>query len=115
MSATRADLRARLTEFAATADATVDLALADALSQINATNWGETKSFLGQIYLAGHLLSLWSLASGAPGGPVSSRRDGDLAESYAIGSSLASDVLASTPYGRMYVDLRSSVFSVRVL
>jgi len=121
MSATKSDLRARAPEFTATADATVDLALEDALNQINLTNWGDTKGFLGQIYLACHLLKVWAtLTAGTPmaSGPVSSLKDGDLQVSFAVGaasSSPLSDVaLASTAYGQLYLDLRDQVFSDRV-
>jgi hypothetical protein len=114
VAATRADLRARATEFAATADATVDLALADALSQINTTNWG-SKAFLGQIYLACHFLKVWELQSAAPAGPVSQRKDGDLSESYAVSKPVSVEDYSSTAWGRLYINLRSTVFSVRTL
>ena len=121
MSATKADLRARASEFTATADATVDLALGDALNMINLTNWGDTKGFLGQIYLACHLLKVWAdLAASTPvaPGPVSSFKDGDLQVSFAVGAAGSSPLddigLASTAYGQLYLDLRSQVFSDRV-
>ena len=121
MSATRGDLRARCTEFTATADATVDLALSDALDQINTTNWGETKAFLGQIYLAAHLLKFWADAANnsgsVPAGPVVMQKDGDLQVAYSAGAAgslpYSDQALASTLWGRMYFDLRSQVFSVR--
>lgn len=123
MSATRADLRARVTEFTATADATVDLALSDALDQINLTNWGETKGFVGQIYLAAHLLKVWTESatdsSSAASGPVVMRKDGDLQVSFSPGSissvPFSDQALASTKWGQMYLDLRAQVFSVRTL
>lgn len=115
MAATRADLRARATEFASTADATVDLALADALSQINTTNWGTSKADLGQIYLAAHLLKVWELQSSAPAGPVSQRKDGDLSESYAIKYPVSAEDYSSTTWGRLYLSIRSTVFSPRTL
>jgi hypothetical protein len=120
MAATKADLRARASEFTSTADATVDLALGDALNLINVTNWGETKAFLGQIYLACHLLKVWAtLAAGSPGasGPVASLKDGDLQVTFAVGAASSSPLddvaLASTAYGQLYLDLRSQVFSDR--
>lgn len=115
MAATRADLIARATEFTATAVATVDLALADALSQINTTNWGTSKAFLGQIYLAAHLLKVWELQSAAAAGPVSQRKDGDLSESYAVARAPSAEDYSSTTWGRLYLNIRSTVFSPRTL
>lgn len=115
MAATRADLIARASEFTATPVATVDLALADALLQINATNWG-SKADLGQIYLAAHLLKTWELQSAAASGPVSSRKDGDLAETYAVITAPLSDAaLQSTVWGSLYLEIRSTIFSLRTI
>jgi hypothetical protein len=114
MAATRADLIARASEFTSTSADTVNLALADALSQINTTNWG-TKAFLGQIYLACHFLKVWELQSAAPAGPVSQRKDGDLSESYAVARPASAEDYSSTSWGRLYVNVRSTVFSVRTL
>lgn len=117
MSATASDLTDRCTEFATTPTATINLALADALNQINVTNWGDTKAFYGQIYLAAHLLRSWTdQSSGSASGPVTMHKDGDLQVSYAASAAAQSDQdLASTKWGNMYLDLRSQVFSVRNL
>ncbi len=115
MAAEIADLKARATEFASTADATITLALADAALQINRTNWG-SKADLGTIYLAAHILKVWELQSAAAAGPVTKLKDGDLAVEFGFASSSPDlSSYAATIWGREYLALRDQIFSMQVL
>lgn len=62
------------------------------------------KTKLVRIYLAAHMASASASASGGTGGPISSKKEGDVAITYAVPTttSAASD---STPYGNMYLRL----------
>lgn len=62
-------------------------------------------------YMAAHLLDMAASAdvSSGAGGPITSKKEGDLSLSFAQGGSgAAGDTLSQTPYGRMLMDLRRS-------
>jgi hypothetical protein len=85
----------------------INQALACACSQINLECWG-TKAQCAHIYLTAHMLSL---AIGQESGPVSSRTIDKISESYAIAAATGSDAgLSSTPWGRLYAQLRRTLF-----
>jgi hypothetical protein len=88
-------------------DALILQTLSCACSQINLACWG-VKSDCAHIYLAAHMLSL---AIGQESGPVSSRTIDKISESYAIAAATGSDAgLSSTPWGRLYAQLRRTLF-----
>tara|TARA_R110000851_G_scaffold85884_1_gene186541 strand:- start:399 stop:1115 length:717 start_codon:yes stop_codon:yes gene_type:complete len=88
-------------------DALILQTLSCACSQINLACWG-VKSDCAHIYLTAHMLSL---AIGQESGPVSSRTIDKISESYAIAAATGSDAgLSSTPWGRLYAQLRRSLF-----
>lgn len=122
MAATVANLKTRCPEFAATATATIELAIADAALQLNTDAWGDTDlSDLAHIYLSAHILKLWDLwaaAGNAPVGAVKSVRAGDLAKAYAVTDVKVTDgdaSLSSTAYGREFIRLRGMSFASRVM
>lgn len=78
-----------------------------ACSQINIECWGG-KADCAHLYLTAHMLSL---AIGAESGPVSSRTIDKISESYAIATASGSDAdLSSTRWGRLYAQMRRSLF-----
>lgn len=88
-------------------DALILQTLSCACSQINLACWG-VKSDCAHIYLTAHMLSL---AIGQESGPVSSRTIDKISESYAIAAATGSDAgLSSTPWGRLYAQLRRTLF-----
>lgn len=100
-------------EFAGEVLARVQVFIDQAARRVNATQWG-SRADDGVSYLAAHLLYSGNLGAGAPAGAVESERVGDIAVSYAV-ADLPATELASTSYGRRYLDLRSLVFSGRCL
>ncbi len=113
MAVTAADVKEIATEFAAVADARVDLFLSEAETRTNRGNWGN-KADRGVIYLTAHLLQMDDLQSAAPAGPLTARRVHDV--SWAYGASAFSDeAMGNTAWGRRYIELRSLIFSRRVL
>jgi hypothetical protein len=85
----------------------INQTLSCACSQINLACWG-VKSDCAHIYLTAHMLSL---AIGQESGPVSSRTIDKISESYAIAAATGSDAgLSSTPWGRLYAQLRRTLF-----
>ena len=122
MAATVAGLQTRCPEFAGTADATIELALADALAQLNTDAWSSDQADLAQLYLAAHILKTWTLwatdASAVPAGPVTSVKAGDLSKNYAAGGGSLSPedaALASTAYGREFLRIREMGFASRIM
>ena len=118
MAATVATLKARCAEFTGTATATIDLAIADALAQLNTDAWSDAQSDLAHIYLSAHILKLWATwatTGQAPPGAVQSVKDGDLAKTYALGATTDDASLASTAYGREFLRIRSMGFASRVM
>ena len=78
-----------------------------ACAQINLECWGN-KADCAHIYLTAHMLSL---AIGQESGPVSSRTIDKISESYAIATASGSDAdLSSTKWGRLYAQMRRSLF-----
>lgn len=85
----------------------IETTLACACSQINIECWGG-KADCAHLYLTAHMLSL---AIGAESGPVSSRTIDKISESYAIAAASGSDAdLSSTRWGRLYAQMRRSLF-----
>lgn len=85
----------------------IETTLACACSQINVECWG-AKADCAHLYLTAHMLSL---AIGAESGPVSSRTIDKISESYAIAAASGSDAdLSSTRWGRLYAQMRRSLF-----
>ena len=76
---TASDLKTRLVEFESAQDTRVDLFIADAQLQINATQWGDLCE-LGVIYLAAHLMCTVGNTGGsgavAPG-PIKKEKVGE--------------------------------------
>jgi hypothetical protein len=119
---TLAAFRERIPEFVSVPDAFVEVALAEAIATQTATGWGNAYSY-AMIYLAAHSIALdptYGSGVSVSGGPVTSKRAGDLAESYgamqAANLSVGDQDLALTSYGRAYLRLRNSraEFGMRV-
>jgi hypothetical protein len=119
MAATVATLKARCTEFASTPTATIELAIADALAQLNLDAWSDDQGDLAHIYLSAHILKLWAnwAAGSAPAGALTSVRDGDLAKTFAVSptGTTSDSSLASTAYGQEFLRIRAMGFASRVM
>lgn len=114
MSASSDRLRVLVPAFADVAaypDATIDAYLTTAAERLNASAW---RSLYTQavIYLAAHLLaSAPPTVADANGGPVTSRKAGGLAVTYAApaGGGVTSEALRTTAPGREFLALRSAL------
>lgn len=120
MAATVATLKLRCAEFTSTATATIELAIADALAELNTDAWSDDQADLAHIYLAAHILKIWDLwadAGSAPAGALKSVKDGDLAKTYAVADAgtSADASLSSTAYGREFMRIRAMGFADRVM
>ncbi len=113
MAVTINDIKTRLPEFAGTATATLTLALAEAERRINPTQWGVSKADDATVYLTGHLLALGCKQGDSPAGAVTSERVGDVQVSYALPGAFSQSALASTAYGRRYLELLALIFPTR--
>lgn len=91
--------------------------LADALAQaVNRTNtiaWG-SKADDATLYLAAHIATIMKNGSATPAGPVTSEAVGSVSRSYGVSLVAARENYASTVWGRMYLELRSTLFVPRV-
>lgn len=88
--------------------ALIDQALACACSQINLECWGD-KAQCAHIYLTAHMLTV---ANGGEAGPVNRRKIDKIEESFAaVGTATGLDPsYATTKWGRLYLQLRKSLF-----
>ncbi len=88
--------------------ALIDQALACACSQINLECWGD-KAQCAHIYLTAHMLTV---ANGGEAGPVNRRKIDKIEESFAaVGTATQLDAsFATTKWGRLYLQLRKSLF-----
>lgn len=118
---TPAQLKTKLPAFASVPDATIQDAIDEAKASVD-ESWIEADYQPAIIYLAAHLLALngvlWSAALAGPvggliaGGAVSEAKVGDVmvklggSSGGAVGGSAGSGSgLASTPYGKRYLEL----------
>lgn len=114
MTITASDVITVATEFASVETETIELYMAQAANQMNASAWG-SKYDNGQIYLTAHLLVFAeNQNSDSDVGPVSSQAVGPLNVSYGISGYADDGELASTSYGRKYLTLQKSLFSNRM-
>ena len=120
MAATVASIKARCPEFTSTATATIELAIADALTQLATGSWSADQADLAHIYLSAHILKMWdnwaTAGAGSPGA-VKSLRDGDLGKTFAVSdvASQADAWLGSTVYGLEFIRIRDMGFAPRVM
>lgn len=106
-----ADLKARFAEFAAIADATVDIALADAALQVD-DSWNSQEDFtLGRLLYAAHVLTL---DGNAPSGSTSGLagyttiRSGQLTLQRGGSADAApAGSIGATTYGVRFTDLQN--------
>lgn len=113
---TPADLKAKFPgAFDSLSDPDIQGAIDEAALMINESKWG-TWYDLGLLYLSAHLLATFhpdaSSGDAGAGGPVTSKRIGDVAVAYgskASASPLFSSDLGSTAYGRRFLSLRLRV------
>ena len=111
MAVTAAQFKARIHEFAASSDASVDAFLAEAARRINAAAWS-AKADDGLIQLTAHLMKVAALGSGAAVGAVVSEKVGAVSRSYAAPTDVDTDY-ATTAYGRAYLSLLRTIFVPR--
>jgi hypothetical protein len=106
------DIRTQLPEFAALDGEQIELALAKAGRRINTTQWG-SKADDAMVCLTGHLLALSCKQGEGPVGPVTSEKVGDVSVTYLVPESFKRSALASTQYGRCYLELLATIFPYR--
>lgn len=113
MSITATQFKARFTEYAATADARIDIFIADAVALLNETYWG-TQYDLGLYYLSAHYLYLADKSAAGSklnSGPVASKAVDGVSISYTNTTSTdeTDDYYRSSAYGQRYLALRGSL------
>lgn len=108
---TLTDIQARFPgAFDAVTDVQASLVIAEATREIVEDVWGESYDD-GLLYLSAHLLTLFAASPGVGGGggPVSSRRVGDVAVTFSTtrsASEVSSGQLGSTLFGQRFLQLR---------
>jgi len=112
MAVTAASFKAdpRFAEFAAVADAMIDVWLTSTRQELNADRWGN-KYDEGLKFLAAHSMVLAGVvvSSSSASPTVSSKTVGPVTISYAVGSSGGGDELESTTYGQIYLRKRRTI------
>jgi len=98
--------------FDAVTEGQASLVIDEAAKEIVEDVWGNSYDD-GLLYLSAHLLTLFVVSPGVGGGggPVSSRRVGDVAVTFATtrsASEIASGQFGSTLFGQRYLQLRRS-------
>jgi hypothetical protein len=106
-----ADPAAAFTLSAATLEggaALIDQALACACSQINLECWG-TKAQCAHVYLTAHMLTV---ANGGESGPATRRKIDKIEESFSnvVSTDNLDPSFSTTKWGRLYLQLRKSLF-----
>lgn len=114
MALSVSDFKTDFPEFQSVDNGVVTRFINKAELRVNRTEWGN-KADDGVGYLAAHLLKRMQQGDGAAAGPVSSERVGDINVSYGVSEDFKDRELASTVYGRQYLDLCSEVFAARVV
>jgi hypothetical protein len=116
MDPTLANYRILIPAHASVSNGTVNAWLGIAIRRHSALAWGAVYGE-AMLFYAAHFVdrlpSSGGAGSGGATGPLTSQRDGDLSRSYAApassgSSSSSDDALATTEYGRAYLDLRDS-------
>lgn len=103
MTTTAANIQALPSgEFAAVADATLDIYIARATARVSA-DWSDTIRDTAILYLAAHLYALDAQGTGAASGAVSSESAGSVSRSYAV--SATSTGYGATHWGRVFEQL----------
>lgn len=117
---TPTELKARYPEIKQ-ADETVGLVISEAALEVDQTAWGKFYQ-AGVMALAAHMLSISGRrggdGAGALPGPVTSKKAGDIALSYAAPpvANISEAMLASTAYGQRYLQLRQLIaIGIRVI
>lgn len=108
-----ASFKIRFPEFAAVADASVQIAIDDAVVMLNTAFWG-VKYDLGLYYLSAHYLTLSQKSeagSSSSNSPISARSVDGASVSYATYTpgNNSDAYLSSTQYGQRYLALRKSL------
>lgn len=118
MAATAAGLKARYPEFAAVADATVDVWIGDAARNVD-TTWFADDIDRATYALAAHYMASGGVMSGAVStpGPVTSMKLGDASETYGSwGGSMSMSEFSTTTYGVAFLRmLRSNQPAVAIV
>lgn len=114
MAVTATSFKDRFPEFAAVADARVDVFLDDARAELAEAAWGDWYD-KGTSYLAAHFLTVANATAGGSSGtvsPLSSVTVGDVSENYAayLTSKSGTDAyFSATAYGQEYIRLAKQV------
>lgn len=111
--ASDADLLARVPAASAVASGTRAVALSDAEAMIDDVQFGD-RTVRAQCMLAAHYLALLPGSGMTTGesGVATSKSAGEISASYAVNAAAAGDpFLATTVYGRMYLEILNSIVS----
>jgi hypothetical protein len=101
------DLLAYVPEVSSISTERVSIALEDAKNGVDERWFGERTRY-AHAMLAAHYLSLWTGMGGGESGPIASRSAGNISVSYAVSAPAAAE-LASTKYGRLFLQIAQSV------
>ena len=115
MAVTAQNIKDKFDEFDELDTTVIDAAIAEAGRRINAGQWGESKADDGLTWLTAHLLKLTQKGDALASGPLTSKRVGDVAASFATADIFKNSALGATAYGRYFLDLQSTVYPTRVL
>lgn len=125
MAVTASTFKARFTVFSSLSDAVVETALAEAGRRCSSSAFGTSELHDDAVgYLAGHILAQ-DAAMNAAGSPAASAGAGDAGAvasksamgqsiSYAVPEVFSKSALATTAWGRRYLELTSLAFPARV-
>lgn len=110
------DVIAVAPQFAEEDPARIQLFIDIARDFINFRVWGP-KARTGWIYFTLHLLSSTPDADGGSGaiGPITSEKVGDLSTTYADVAAGASDANSSTPYGRIFDQMKKTLLTTMIM
>lgn len=94
-------------EFASVSDGDVSDLITVATSQMNANLFGDLYT-IAAVYLAAHAKSVADRTSGVAG-PLTSRRAGEVQESYGASVKSGASAYESTAYGQQFLQIRRSL------
>lgn len=102
---TAQSMKLRFPEFVDIDDSVIEFALAEALLFVN--GWTKPQVIPATMYLAAHFLAVDQVSADSDGRDITSETIGRLSTSYRVGQGVGIADLASTSYGKRYIQLRN--------
>lgn len=113
MTITPAQVKSRFPEFITTCEIRVQSLIDETYRRLNMGYFGG-KADDAAIFMVAHFLSLHESGSGAASGPATTVKVGPLSRTTSFVPDLfKKNLLGTTAYGRMYLDLRSTLIGRR--